>query len=244
MRNNQVKMTDKVRIALSRVREAIGNMAVVPLEPLFDWNDQLTSKDYPVVASDASMLGLGGVCGQVYWSVKLTVDQANYISMPAKEALATLCNIAVGGHFIEHSRLHVAMLELVDCTAVETAINNDYAESTQMAEVIDKRNVYLRKYDIIARAKYVMSKDHVNAKDRERTSGIVAIDIADALSRVHSIDPEPWKKKVELFLAEAQDVKGSLIQFLEATVPADILKFADELVEIGRTEFPEGLLRS
>ena len=243
MKNNQVFMTEKVRIAMRRVREALSRKAVIPLEPLFDWKDQLTSKDYPVVASDASMLGLGGICGQVYWSVKLTKDQANYISMPAKEALATLCNLAVGGKFIEHSRLHIAVLELVDCTAVEIAINNNHAKSTQLAEVLDKRNSYLEEYNIVARAKYVMSKDHVNAKDRERTSGIVAIDVADALSRVYSTDPEPWKKKAELFLAEAQEVNGSTTPFLEASVPADILKFADELVEVGRTEFPEGLLR-
>ena len=258
-----IKMTPKVTGALQRILEALEQRAVMPIEPQFDWLEQLTSSDYPAWASDASMRGMGGVAGQVYWTYTFTPDQANFISMPGKEALATLANVAIGGHFIEHLNIHTAVkspellseggvaapikrsvLEQVDCTAVESAINKDDAKSVQLLEILDERQKYLDRYSLKTVAKYVMSKDHAEAEHRERTSGIVAIDIADALSRMHSDDSASWAAKAQRFMLEAKALKTiNCTDFKQVSVPQDVVAFATDLATMGSELFPEGLLR-
>ena len=61
-------MTPRVKTAPQSILETLEQRAVISIEPQFDWLEQLTRSHYPAWASNASMQGMGGVAGEVYWT--------------------------------------------------------------------------------------------------------------------------------------------------------------------------------
>ena len=99
--------------------------------------------------------------------------------------------------------------ELVDCGPAIRQINSGKTKSLQSLLLMEDRDRISRRYGgITTRAVYVRSKDHEQAAARDRTVEVVALDLADALSRKYSIEPGVAKHFEDKIIEYVRELKS------------------------------------
>ena len=227
--DQKIAFSKHVKDDLQQLYLHLGNASVASMAPEMAIEDALKSPKALIFASDGSRSGMGGVYttgdGTLYiYTYKLAENESENLSMPAIEMLASYGNILLGGPQLPGKRFFTSVsnqensmfneiIEVIDCTAVVTSINKANTKSPQMREILKARQALCKRFNMKTYANYYMSKDHLLAKERERTIGNVAIDLADAGSRIYS----PLGQDRKIYLSKMKTYEQELHTLLGTT---------------------------